>query len=337
MPNTPEVKIISSLGAAPYSLVESGGDVSVLMGFFDRSRREIVPIGPRLLTSPLPVGSEFHSHAFYEMIYVLDGTFTQHLENVKYGLNAGDVTFLGKSIRHFEGSETKSTCLYLLLSQSFLDSLFRNDSDSLKIMQNQQSSQLFRHFAAPGSDTLPEQRVALDFRRTLSSQVHLDSAEILPAQKLLNELSQLVIDRPWGYFFSVQGLMLRLFELLEDKRNYHATIIQPNTSSEETLYAEIQHYLLERSGRITRQELSALLHYNPDYLGRVVKRQSGLSFTQYSQQLWLDKARSLLTSTDMSISDIIRSLAFENRHYFYRVFFDKTGMTPQEYRQQNRN
>lgn len=33
MPNTPEVKIISSLGAAPYSLVESGGDVSVLMGF----------------------------------------------------------------------------------------------------------------------------------------------------------------------------------------------------------------------------------------------------------------------------------------------------------------
>ena len=39
----------------------------------------------------------------------------------------------------------------------------------------------------------------------------------------------------------------------------------------------------------------------------------------------------------VSISDIIRSLAFENRHYFYRVFFDKTGMTPQEYRQQNRN
>lgn len=335
MPDTPEVKIISSLGVTSYNSVESGREISVLMGFFDGARREMVPIGPQLLTSPMPVGSEFHSHSFYEMIYVLDGTFTQHLENAKYCLNTGDATFLGKSIRHFEGSETKSTCLYLLLSQSFLDSLFR--SEPLKWMQNQQSSQLFRHFAAPGSDTLSEQRLALDFRRTLSSQVRLDSAEIIPAQKLLNELSQLVIDRPWGFFFSVQGLILRLFEILEDKQNYHATIIQPNASSEETLYAEIQHYLLERNGRITRQELSDLLHYNPDYLGRVVKRQSGLSFIQYSQQLWLDKAKSLLTSTDISISDIIRSLAFENRHYFYRVFSDATGMTPQEYRQQNKN
>lgn len=335
MPDTPEVKIISSLGAASYSSVESGVEISVLMGFFDSARREMTSIGPRLYPTPMPVGSEFHSHSFYEMIYVLDGTFTQHLENAKYCLNAGDATFLGKSIRHFEGSETKSTCLYLLLSQSFLDSLFR--SEPLKLMQNQQSSQLFQHFAAPGSEMLSEQRLALDFRRTLSSQERLDSVEILPTQKLLNELSQLVIDRPWGYLFSVQGLMLRLFELLEDKRNYHATIIQPDTSSEETLYAEIQHYLLERSGRITRRELSDLLHYNPDYLGRVVKRQSGLSFIQYSQQLWLDKAKSLLTSTDMSISDIIRSLAFENRHYFYRVFSDATGMTPQEYRQQNKN
>lgn len=335
MPDTPEVKIIFSLGVTSYNSVESGREISVLMGFFDGARREMTSIGPTIGSGPLPVGTEFHCHSHYEMIYVLDGTFTQHLENVKYCLNAGDATFLGKSIRHFEGSETKSTCLYLLLSQSFLDSLFR--SEPLKWMQNQQSSQLFRHFAAPGSDTLSEQRLALDFRRTLSSQERLDSVEILPAQKLLNELSQLVIDRPWGYLFSVQGLILRLFELLEDKQNYHATIIQPDTSSEETLYTEIQHYLLERSGRITRQELSALLHYNPDYLGRVVKRQSGLSFIQYSQQLWLDKAKSLLTSTDMSISDIIRSLKFENRHYFYRVFSNATGMTPQEYRQQNRN
>ncbi len=330
-----EIESIPSLKSQPYESVDLKIEFAAVMAHFDGTRREMTPIGPTIGYGSLPVGTDFHCHTHYEMIYVIEGIFTQHLEKVKYCLNAGDVTFLGKSIRHFEGSETKSTCLYLLLSQSFLDSLFR--SEPLKLMQNQQSSQLFRHFAAPGSDTLSEQRVALDFRRTLSSQVRLDSAEILPAQKLLNELSQLVIDRPWGYLFNVQGLMLRLFELLEDKRNYHATIIQPNASSEETLYAEIQHYLLERSGRITRQELSALLHYNPDYLGRVVKRQSGLSFIQYSQQLWLEKTKSLLSSTDMSISDIIRSLAFENRHYFYRVFSDATGMTPQEYRQQNKN
>ena len=330
-----EIESIPSLKSQPYESVDLKIEFAAVMAHFDGTRREMTPIGPTIGYGSLPVGTDFHCHTHYEMIYVIEGIFTQHLEKVKYCLNAGDVTFLGKSIRHFEGSETKSTCLYLLLSQSFLDSLFR--SEPLKLMQNQQSSQLFRHFAAPGSDTLSEQRVALDFRRTLSSQVRLDSAEILPAQKLLNELSQLVIDRPCGYLFNVQGLMLRLFELLEDKRNYHATIIQPNASSEETLYAEIQHYLLERSGRITRQELSALLHYNPDYLGRVVKRQSGLSFIQYSQQLWLEKTKSLLSSTDMSISDIIRSLAFENRHYFYRVFSDATGMTPQEYRQQNKN
>lgn len=335
MPGSSEIESIPSLKSRSYESIDLGIEFAVVMAHFDGQRREMTPVGPTIGFGPLPVGSEFHCHSHYEMIYVVDGIFTQYLENIKYCLNAGDATFLGKSIRHFEGSETKSTCLYLLLSQPFLDSLFRNEP--LKWMQNQQSSQLFRHFAAQRSDMLSEQRLALDFRRTLSSQVQLDSVEILPTQKLLNELSQLVIDRPWGYLFSVQGLMLRLFELLEDKQNYHATIIQPDASSEETLYAEIQHYLLERSGRITRQELSALLHYNPDYLGRVIKRQSGLSLIQYCQQLWLDKAKSLLTSTDMSVSDIIRSLKFENRHYFYRVFSNATGMTPQEYRQQNRN
>ena len=329
------IESISSLGAQSFGVVDLGIEFSLVLAYFDGARREMVPVGPTKVPKSLPVGSEFHSHSHYEMIYVLDGTFMQHLENVKYCLNAGDATLLNRNIRHYEGSETKCICLYLLMSQDFLDSLFR--TDSFRMMQGQQQSQLFRSFSSAGSNALPVQRLALDFRRTLSNRVRLENPEIISSQQILNELSRLMIEQHWGYVFSAQGLLLRLFETLEDKQSYHATIIQSDSGTEETLYAEIQHYLHERNGRITRQELSALLHYNPDYLGRVVKRQSGLSFIQYSQQLWLDKAKSLLTSTDMSISDIIRSLAFENRHYFYRVFSDATGMTPQEYRQQNKN
>ena len=106
-----EIESIPSLKSQPYESVDLKIEFAAVMAHFDGTRREMTPIGPTIGYGSLPVGTDFHCHTHYEMIYVIEGIFTQHLEKVKYCLNAGDVTFLGKSIRHFEGSETKSTCL----------------------------------------------------------------------------------------------------------------------------------------------------------------------------------------------------------------------------------
>lgn len=122
---------------------------------------------------------------------------------------------------------------------------------------------------------------------------------------------------------------------MENPENFHITHVHTHSDTETVLFADIQHYVNERNGRISRNELSSLLHYNPDYLGRVIKQQSGMSFLHFCQSIWLEKAKILLRTTDMTIADIIHHLNFENKNNFYRIFVSSTGMTPKEYRLQN--
>lgn len=75
----------------------------------------------------MPVGASFHYHAHYELIYILDGTFTQHLENSVYCLNAGDATLLNSKIRHLEGDETDCNCIYINISPDFLHNLLHSN------------------------------------------------------------------------------------------------------------------------------------------------------------------------------------------------------------------
>ncbi len=276
----------------------------------------------------LPMTYQYHHHSHYELIYVLDGVFTQHLESAKYTLNAGDVTLMNSNIRHCEGGETDAVCVYLNMPQQFLDQLFHNNGISPKLPQHSS-----RTLAAFCGGERAEGRAALNFYRVIGSSGQPEPHRIQKPHQILDQLAKAMIEREWGWAYTAQGLLLQFFAELENPDSYHITNIRTDTNPEEILFMNIQHYMRERNGRVSRTELAEVLHYNQDYIGRVVKRRTGLSYMQYSQQLWLDRAKELLKQTDMSVTEIIRYLKFENRHYFYRIFSEVTGMTPQEYRQ----
>lgn len=276
----------------------------------------------------LPMDCKYHYHSHYELIYVLDGVLTQHLENTKYTLNAGDVTLMNRNIRHYEGVETDAVCVYLNMPPQFLEQLFHTNAVSSK--RTQHNSTILAAFCSPEDGQT--NRAALNFYRAIGNPTGAEQPDFQKPQLLLDQLARVMIEQPWGYAFTAQGLLLRFFQELENTAKYHITNICVDSSQEEILFMNIQHYLREQNGRVSRSELAELLHYHQDYIGRVVKRQTGLSYVQYSQQIWIQKAKELLVNSDMSISDIIRYLKFENRHYFYRIFAEVTGTTPQEWR-----
>lgn len=275
-----------------------------------------------------PMGCEYHNHSHYELIYVLEGVLTQYLENSKYMLNAGDVSLMNRNIFHYEGPETNAVCVYVNMPPHFLDQLLH--SNAISANQAQHSSTILAQFCSQDSDQM--NRAALNFHRVLGDLAHPVQEGLIMAHRLLDQLARVMIEQPWGYAFLAQGLLLQFFQELENPARYHVTNIRVNSSPEEVLFMNIQHYMREQNGRVSRKDLANLLHYHQDHIGRVVKRQTGLSYVQYSQKIWIQKAKNLLTNSDMSISDIIKYLAFENRHYFYRIFAENTGMTPQEYR-----
>ena len=65
------------------------------------------------------------------------------------------------------------------------------------------------------------------------------------------------------------------------------------------------------------------------------KQLTGLSPVQYINRLKVEKACQLLRSDDMSPGAISDFLNFYSLPYFYKVFRDHTGMTPNQYREQD--
>ncbi|RZK26625.1 MAG: AraC family transcriptional regulator [Flavobacterium sp.] len=67
------------------------------------------------------------------------------------------------------------------------------------------------------------------------------------------------------------------------------------------------------------------------------KSYTGLSPGQYYLQLKIEKAKELLASSNMRIKEISIELNFDPGFYFSKVFKEKTGFNPTDYRNRTRD
>ncbi len=91
--------------------------------------------------------------------------------------------------------------------------------------------------------------------------------------------------------------------------------------------------ILERMPeRITLTELSDSLHVTPKYLSTLFNRDTGMSITDFMQDIRINQAKYLLRNSDMNYPEISNLLCYGSQSYFNQVFKKKTGYTPREYR-----
>lgn len=86
--------------------------------------------------------------------------------------------------------------------------------------------------------------------------------------------------------------------------------------------------------RITLQELADHVGMHPNYLAARFKEELGESFSSYITRRRIVTAQALLTRTEYTYSQIAYSLAFCSQSHFIKVFREKTGFTPRQYRMQ---
>ncbi|MCS7461411.1 helix-turn-helix domain-containing protein [Paenibacillus doosanensis] len=72
------------------------------------------------------------------------------------------------------------------------------------------------------------------------------------------------------------------------------------------------------------------------YVSRVFKEKTGVNLTDYINQVRMDKAKKLLTETDMRVSDIAEQIGIPSRTTFLRVFKKMEGIAPNDYRSLHR-
>lgn len=77
------------------------------------------------------------------------------------------------------------------------------------------------------------------------------------------------------------------------------------------------------------------LNMSPNYLSDLLKKETGRNAQDHIHAFIIDKAKTILLSTTDSVTQVASGLGFDYSQHFSRLFKNKTGMSPSEYRKLN--
>lgn len=86
------------------------------------------------------------------------------------------------------------------------------------------------------------------------------------------------------------------------------------------------------SGQITLDEMSRHVGMNKSAFCTFMRHSAGMTFSEYFNNIRLERAKDKLLHTDCAISEIAAICGFQNVTYFNRLFRLKYGCTPKEIR-----
>lgn len=82
---------------------------------------------------------------------------------------------------------------------------------------------------------------------------------------------------------------------------------------------------------LSLKTMAELFHYNPSYLGKKFKKETGMYFHHYVDEVRIEKAKELLIDGHWKVYEISDKIGYSNHDYFYKKFKKQTGMSPREY------
>lgn len=88
-----------------------------------------------------------------------------------------------------------------------------------------------------------------------------------------------------------------------------------------------QHY----SEDISLESCASYVDISYTHLSRTFKKEFGVNFVEYLNQIRIQKSQSLLVSQKYSIKECAEMVGFHNYSYFFKVFKQNVGMTPNEF------
>ncbi|MBE5827384.1 MAG: response regulator [Butyrivibrio sp.] len=131
----------------------------------------------------------------------------------------------------------------------------------------------------------------------------------------------------------------KIHELREAVESFESLLAMPYEESRGIVYVDeeastnlIQYVDAHFTEDMSREHLSELFYFDQDYITKLFKKETGMSFKNYVIEKRLRLAKDLLLETDEPINMISQKVGYDNYSYFTRLFKKSFGVTPVEFR-----
>ena len=254
-----------------------------------------------------------HSHSYVEMVYQVRGG-TRHIINGRapLTLREGHLLLLGRGAVHeVLAAGEQDLAVNFILIPGFFDSaaISLGSSNALAVFL----------------------RDNLAGRRQAAGYLLFDVSGSLLAENLLENLIHGELS---GVGTDIQQMTLEL--LLRNLSAMSGRLVTETRKEREQAVVLDVLSRIERQTQLNLSEVAQMMGLDVTVLSRMIKRQTGCTFTELLHTARFNRAVGLLRDTDLSVAEIAAAIGYENTAFFYRRFARQYGCTPGEYRKRGR-
>ncbi|QTE72503.1 helix-turn-helix transcriptional regulator [Clostridiales bacterium FE2011] len=257
----------------------------------------------RIWYSDIPWRYETHDHSAVEILLTLEGMVTYTIEDKIYQVRKGEILIVPPDTLHS-----------LTMGEGSSRYLFLFESDAIMTMRDIKSMAMYFH---------------KPFHLRDGSDAHVRIRELLLRAREAYEKRELM----WNTM--CYSCILRVYATLGQR---YLSGIKPRTGENmRNMDSEVINAVMTYINNHYREELSLedvakFAGFSRYYFSRSFKRQTGYSFKDYLCQKRLQVAMDLLIRTNRSMRDVAIESGFGSVATFNRVFREKKGCTPTQYR-----
>ncbi|WP_049946005.1 AraC family transcriptional regulator [Butyrivibrio sp. LC3010] len=258
--------------------------------------------------------------AYFEILYVFSGKCGHELGDKHYTLGKGDVAFIPpqtmRTIEVFDDSLVFTVHIRRdAFEDAFLNTLRYDNVLSDFFMSSLYSRESARSMLFPTGDD-KEVRDSI-----LEMYLEVQRGDMY-SSRLLNNMVPI--------FFA------RLLRNHSDKVLVQDEHLKEGLQSEmRSARLRILSFIIDNYKKVTLNEVAEHFNYSLAHCSRLIKEETGESFSSFVRNIRLQHAESLLVNTNTTIADISSIIGYENPESFIRLFEKIYNMSPSKYRKKH--
>lgn len=277
-----------------------------------------------------------HRHDFVEIQYVAEGSGFHYIGDCCLRAERGDVYIIPIGTAHVYRPHSQSkrdelivyNCIFApaLLRRQSINAAFALPDGARRLIEGSKVDE-----GNEAESKVDENEVGSTVVRN-GGAFHALRDEDGTVRQCIMQLFSEYQARNVGYECVAIGLLERLLVTLYRLQSSSDTEERslPLTAGRlDHVFAHIHRHFAEP---LTIGELAALVPVSPSYLQRLFKEATGQSVTEYVQNVRMQICSELLRDTRLTVKDVAARVGYRDMKHFHRLFRQKTGRTPSEYR-----